>query len=304
MKPLYKRLGLRARDLSTKWEAERLNRIPKIMQERPRDIPIYKVDYVYTTNFIALNKYYLDERREAIKYAHLMVDYTIEYFFGNWRSEEPIDEGPPDEERRKKYGTWTDEFREAIFWASCLGQWEKVKKLAQYPTDECPIGRCESKLFCYWLLTLAAVLRGEPLENVEEYTNKVANSRRKYYTTMLSMLESILDKDSVKFNKLLKEHLDHCNKTLFCPQPVSKREIQKVTLFIDIARAEGIDVKVPQEYAPIPVSITDRVARDGTFLINFARHKGLEVEIPEQYVDRIVVLKESERSLVNSNAQT
>jgi len=299
MKPLYKRLGIQRKEMPVVSSVESFHKLLDSLSEAkdPDDI----ISFLSSDgDILAFYFYYTEQTEEAKKYARLSIDYTLEYFFGKWREEKPIDKNPPDPVRRKKFEPWERDFRQSIFWASCLDEWDKVKKLAEYPTDECPVGRYEPKLFCYWLLTLAAVLRGEPLEDVKEYTNKVANSRRKYYTTMLSMLEAILDKNSVKFNKLLKEHLDHCNIKLFYPQPVSRKEIKKAALFINFARSEGIDVKVPQEYAPIPVPVTDRVARDGTFLINFALYKGLNVQVPPEYTDRIVRLKDCDSQVLQN----
>lgn len=226
------------------------------MKNRPRDIDLYKTDFVWTANVIALDSYYLEQKQEAIKYARLMFDYTLEYFFGRWRTEMPLDGGPPSEDRRKKYGTWSDEFRKSVFWASCLGEWAKVKKLAAYPDGNCPVGRYEPKLFCYWVLVLAGVLRGEPLEKLKDYTNTIDKSRRKYYTLLLNMLRAILNQDEDAFNARLAEYLDYCDEHTF---------------------------NTP--------NLDERVSVDGTFLINFAHHKGLRVEVPEKYVDRIVVLK-------------
>jgi len=264
MKAKHKKLGLRGRDLSTKWEEKQLNRIPKLMKEKPHDIDMYKLDYVYTTHFIALNKYYLDERREAIRYAQLMIDYTVEYFFGNWRREVPIDDSPPDAHRRKRCEPWTDEFRESIFWASCLGEWGKVKQLAEYPTDECPVGRYEPKLFCIWLLTLAAALRDKSLDNVKDYTEKIDKSRRRYYRLMLNMLQAICEGDSNRFNEQLKLYLNYCNEHTFC-------------------RPE----------------IDEKISMDGTFLINFALHKNLNVQVPPEYTDRIVRLKDCDSQVAD-----
>lgn len=255
MKPLYRRLGLKKGDMPARIWVEELEELPDVMRRRPQDTGLYKSEFASTTGLLALYYFYLEEADAAWKYARLMVDYAIEYFFGKWRAEVPIDAGPASPERRKRYGSWASQFRKAVFWASCLGQWKKVRRLAQYPTRECPIGRYEPKLVCIWLLLLAGVLRGELLESLCKYTDAIDRSRRKYYTLLLNVLRVVLDSDSENFNTLLREYLDYCNEKTFC-------------------RPE----------------IDEKVSIDGTFLINFARHKGLKVEVPREYVDRIVVL--------------
>jgi hypothetical protein len=261
VEPLYKRLGLRKSRIGLKFDMDRLDRLPQMMLNQPRDIDLYKQDFVSTTQWIALYHYYLSNLHEAKKYAGLMIDYTIEYFFGKWLAEAPLDGGPPDKERRKRYAAWTDEFREAVFWASCLGEWEKAERIAEYPTSECPVGRYEPKLFCYWCLLVAGVLRGESLESLSEYTETIAKSRRKYYTCLLNMLCAILEEDENRFNSYLAVYLDYCNENTF-----NRPEID------------------------------EKVSIDGTFLINYALHRGLKVEYPNQYRDRIVVLETNKTS--------
>jgi hypothetical protein len=255
MSALYKRFGLSKKSICTHGEIERLKRIPQIMQRRSRDIPIYKGELVSTAYWIAINKYYADKHKEATKYAHLMIEHATEYFFGSWRYEAAIDGQPPDAEKRKKYGAWSDEFRKSIFWASCLGDWDSVRKLAEYPTDECPVGRYEPKMFCYWLLLLAGVLRGESFKSLKRHTDKLHRSKKTYYILLLNMLHAVLDKKAAKFNEVLTEYLDYCNENTF-----NRPEID------------------------------EKVSTDGTFLINFACDKSLCVNIPEEYIDRIVVL--------------
>ncbi|MHC4759002.1 MAG: hypothetical protein ACYTE8_10125 [Planctomycetota bacterium] len=147
------------------------------------------------------------------------------------------------------------QYRESLFWASCLGDWDSVQKLSEYPTAECPVGRYESKLFCKWWLLVAAVIRGEKLEGLA-YVEAVEKSRRKYFRLLLFMLRAILAADSESFNTHLKAYLDYCKKNTF-----NRPEID------------------------------EKISRDGTFMINWARHKGLEVTYPAEYEDRIVKLR-------------
>ncbi|MHC4759001.1 MAG: hypothetical protein ACYTE8_10120 [Planctomycetota bacterium] len=47
--------------------------------------------------------YYFENVNHAKKYARKCIDYTLEYFFGSWRKELPIDNKPPDAAKRKEF---------------------------------------------------------------------------------------------------------------------------------------------------------------------------------------------------------
>ena len=255
MTVLYRRLGVGKSEMPIKIIMDGIKKsLEKLNKAKYPDDIISNLSA--RCDLLAFYFCYLEQFDEAKKYAQRMIDYTLEYFFGDWRNEIPIDGNPPDAELRKKYEPWTRQFRPAIFWASCLGDWEKVRELAEYPTKQCPVGRYEPKLFCYWLLLLAGVLRGESLNSLQEYVDKVSKSRRRYYILLFNMLKAILDADSEHFNHELEKYLDYCNEHTF-----NRPEID------------------------------EKVSIDGTFLINYARHRGLKVEYPEKYKDRIVVLK-------------
>jgi len=253
-KKLYERLGIPTKQASLDIYADVFERKINWMRSSEDQYDEAVFDLGSVCESLALNYYYNDKYEEAAKHARMCIDYTIEYFFGKWRDELPIDGKPPDAAKRKEFEPWENMYRESMFWASCLGDWESIKKLSEYPTAECPVGRYEPRLFCIWWLLVAAVIRGEKLEGLS-YTKAVEKSRRKYFRLLLSMLRAILQKDSDSLNSSLKDYLDYCKKNTF-----NRPEID------------------------------EKISRDGTFMINWARHKGLEVTYPAEYEDRIVKL--------------
>ncbi|MCH9022266.1 MAG: hypothetical protein IID32_05845 [Planctomycetes bacterium] len=253
---LYQRLGLKEKEMPLEMTIEGLHKELEACKDN-KDLPSAKFFVVSDCHLIALDFYYLEKIDKSKIYAHLMLDYTCEYFFGKWREETPVHNGPANAFTNKKLvKNWGPEFREAIFWASCLGEWDKAGKISEYPTDECPIGYDEPKQFRAWWLIVAAVLRGESLENLTRHTDVIDKGRKKYQKLLLAMLRPLLAGDSEGFNKELKIYLEYCDNNTFNK-----------------------------------IEIDEKISIDGTFLINLARHRGLTVEYPAEYEDRIVKLK-------------
>ena len=253
---LYQRLGLKEKEMPVEMSIEGLHEELKACKDK-KDLPSAKFFVVSNCHRIALDFYYLEKIDKSKTYAQLMLHHTCEYFFGKWREEVPVPEklGPPDSHTNKRHISWISQFREAIFWASYLGEWDKANQIAEYPTDECPTDY-EPKQFRAWGLIIAAVLRGESLENLTRHTEVIDRGRKKYQKLLLAILRPLLAGDSEGFNKELKVYLEYCDNNTFNK-----------------------------------IEIDEKISIDGTFLINLARHRGLTVEYPAEYEDRIVKLK-------------
>jgi hypothetical protein len=148
---------------------------------------------------------------------------------------------------------WIEHFREAIFWGSCLDEWEKMEEIAQYPGEDTEGEIWEPKGYRAWYLLIAAILRGQSLSELRKYTDIIEAGRRKREKLLLKILRAILDGAVATANHELETYLKYYKKYEF-PKP----------------------------------EITEKVCIDGTFLINFARHRGLELEYPAEYSDHIV----------------
>jgi hypothetical protein len=218
-------------------------------------IEIFKHDTVSKSNFIAIRYYLVDNKKGAENYAHPLLDYAIEYFFGQWRNEVPYD-GKIGVHYWKR-SLWVDEFREAILWGSCLGEWEKVKCIAQYPDDDCYTGTTAiyTGEIQAWYLVLAAVLRGDTLDTVSKYCKVIETGKKKREKLLLKVLRPLLKGDMDIANQEFAVYLKYYKRFEF-----------------------------PKKLVP------ETLAIDGTFLINYARYLGYELQYPAEYEDHIVKL--------------
>ena len=214
-----------------------------------------KFHTVSDSTLMCFYKYYLHKPKELKVFIERLFVYLDDYFFGTWRCEVQTDEGKIDPEWWKRI-SWASFFRETIFWGSCIGAWDKIKKIAQYPTEECLNSEPWEHIgFRVWYLVIAAVLRDEPLESLGRYTDLIDKLKSRREKLLLDILRPILYGDAEKANGQLSIYLKYYKKFEF---------------------------KKPE--------ITEKVSIDGTFLINFGRYRGLKIEYPEEYTDHIVTL--------------
>lgn len=261
---LYERLGISSNLIDVEGTKECLELYLKGTKDPNMDY-VYKRTVVTESGFLCLYYYCLEDWLNVRKYAQVMFDGLKDYFFGEWKDITPTDDGIIDRNWWKITG-WITEFREGLLWASCLNKWDTVFEIAQYPDDQCRRNTLYSKEFHQWYRLLAALLRGESINKLTRYTEFIENSRKRKEKYLLSLLRAVLDKDSDRFNKILREYMKY----------YKKREFVK-----------------PE--------ITEKLAIDATILFNLARHKGLNVEIPGKYEDNLVVVDSRKQSLVSQN---
>jgi hypothetical protein len=201
--------------------------------------------------------YVVNEIDAAKKYAIIVPSAAIDYFYGKWRSESLTDEKTIDPIWWKRRGTWVDEFRHAIAWASCLGEWDKIAKIAEYPTPECveylPI-KVNPHLSCY--LCLAAVIRGENLDPYKKYVDIIERGTKRKEKLMLEVLKAIESKDKDSFEKTFLDYMKFYKQKEF-----------------------------PKD------DFDDKVSFDGTILFNIAKHNNLQVVFPAEYLDYYIDLE-------------
>jgi hypothetical protein len=93
-------------------------------------IPGSKAALVDDATFIALCYWCEGRSRDAKTYAAECVKHGVEYFFGKWREEIPTDLKTRDAGWWRIHSTWVTPFREALCWATALGDWKSVQRLA------------------------------------------------------------------------------------------------------------------------------------------------------------------------------
>jgi hypothetical protein len=213
-----------------------------------------KADSIFFSARICFYYYFTEEKENIDKYARPMLDYAIEYFFGEWRKSTPVD-GNIGEELLKRSELWIRYFRESILWATVLGEWEKAREIAKYPDELSMEADFESKEKKAWYIVLAVYLREGGLQNARRYIRIIETGRKKREKLLLNVLRAIEKKDPEQFAKEFNKYLKYYKAYEF-----------------------------PKDLIP------EKLAIDGTILFNLAREQGMEVEFPQQYIDHYIKL--------------
>ena len=89
------------------------------------------------TSDLAATAYLSGDSSELQKWALEAIDSVDFYLFGNWREVQRTDEGVIDPDWFFSNGTnWVRPFLAGISWASVLGQWDRVDKLMEFPSND------------------------------------------------------------------------------------------------------------------------------------------------------------------------
>jgi hypothetical protein len=254
--PLYEKFGLSA-ELFKKEEFEFFNKMIQIyLHKKTSDtyqFRSYKQSLIDDSSHICFDYYMIDEKEKIEHYVKPMLEYAIDYFFGEWRKANPID-GKIGEDFLKKGESWIREFRASILWGTYIGEWEKVKEISKYPDDLSMLENLESKEMRAWYTALAIFLREGTLKNADKYIEIIEAGKKKREKLLINVLRSIVEKDLEKFNKEFRVYLK----------------------YYKAHECKGIH---------------DKLAIDGTILFNIAKHNGMPVEFPKEYIDHYIFLE-------------
>jgi hypothetical protein len=294
----YERLGFSREQLHIDVHLKCLEH--DLLQYKTRGLDWYFMPMAISScsDTIALRYYCLEDIASTRRYAVMCAEHSIESLFGAWRDEVASHKNrPPSRELWRRYGGWASELQAGILWASCLNDWERVTKLAEYPASDCPIGRFETKQEGYWLLALAGTLRGDDTQRTQ-YFEVIRKCKSRYHKRLLTMLEAIIARDVVGYEKGLAQHLAYCHEFVFNqPYPrlnddaSSNRTIlrEQFREMLGDILAEDADDGGDSD-TTVPRGIPSVISRDGTILHHYARHLGLKVVWPEEDIDRLVSL--------------
>jgi len=245
---LYERLGISKKNIRPDLCINAFARMAKEPIKDPGLLPCRKDRMVLEGKALAKDYYYLEEKEKARNSARNLLDYTKEFFFGKWRNDVP--DYPSDTEN------WVQQFRQSICWGSCLGEWKKVKELAEYPKDDViEAERWEPIEWRSWYLLVAGILRGQSLRELTKYVKIIEGGKKRREKLLLDLLRAILGNNAKKAQGSLEGYLKYYKKYEF-------------------ARP----------------GMNDLLCFDGTFLVNFARHRGLDISFPPQYSDHYIKL--------------
>jgi hypothetical protein len=240
-----------------KWEgaiATRLESVERNKLEIASGVAQKPTYYLFTgaTFRFAVECYVEGEAQKSKDAAKLVIYAVLEFFYGNWRKTQPTPDGKVGQEEWKPFCLWFEEVMESLPWACALGDWESVRKIAEYPPEnrwpEANKARGESA----WTWALVTYLRGQPRKQVEHFLVRAETHKAKRPKLLCPVLRALLDNDAGQFEKTLLAYMTYYLKSEF------KRDVDKI------------------------------LALDGTTLYHLGRKQGFNVQLPENMADHII----------------
>lgn len=210
-------------------------------------VPGKKQGFVHESNWVAIWYWCDGDRSEATQYAAECVEHAVEYFFGNWRKTIPTDKKTVDAEWWKVHAGWLSVFSEALCWASTLGDWNSVRRLAEYPTKDIKAGVHGTREEGAAYFALACFLRAEPQAVYEHCFQIIQRGGGQKPKLLADIIRSLQAKDGSAFQKGLDAYLRYFVKREFDKANISKLLSLDGTTLVNIGRREGLKFRVLPE---------------------------------------------------------
>jgi len=213
---------------------------------------------LFLSNLIAIQHYLSDDLEGTRDWAVRVMAFADDWFLGPWRDRAPsgnYHDQPPDRAWQDLNMPWQNEFQASLLWGSCLGEWERLGRLASSLRDDIMQDVEQTPENRAWLLIAAGIVRGRPWNEMKEMIDTVQDGRRKRERLLLDLLDAILHGDDSRLSETSTRYFQYFKKS-------ESKEF----------------------------SITAKVAIDGAFLLHFGRHQGRHVAIPSSVEDYIINL--------------
>jgi hypothetical protein len=241
---LYERLGLGLENVGLKGSLETL----AMAKEPPRNERVARADKAMMVNalsLVAVKYYLLEEKGAATKHAAEVIHAAEEYFFGDWRNTFKTDHGGPDPMFWRRGERWMDYFSYGLGWGAALGDWEGLRKLAEYPDDNVPDEGEPSRKALYRAFASHLLGRPEP----EVLAHLEGAGRKKLTALAAEALRQVLAGDAAAFNKALDDLLKKHRKAKFPLDQIPDAQSFDATFLVHLAEREGMKVELAGEAA-------------------------------------------------------
>lgn len=235
--------------------------IANIEKEFPeQQAPFWKARFVYCAHLIAIQYYLVDNMINAKIWGGKALELLDDYFFGEWRdtiASGNYRDAPPDRAWWDVHASWQSKFETAMLWASAMGQWERLKCFASYPTMNIIRDAEQSHENRAWLLTVGVTLYGNGLQGCSDLGATIVEGRRKRERLLFNFLTSITDSSGSKVQEAADEYFT----------------------YYKLAESRKTD-------------LTKKISVDGSFLVHYARHRGHQITLLDNVRDHIVMFDE------------
>jgi hypothetical protein len=210
---------------------------------------------VNSHSIAALEFYLLGLVQEARSTAARLPTFAAEAFLGSWRAAFVSDSGlGAGHEALRRLVGMMGEFQGCILWGAVLGEWEFLRKIAEYPAEDDAIGSGLDEIDLHQFLALSSLLL-DSQSNLKKHLQHLTTEGGERGKLIATVIRSLSKRDETETNGALHKYLAY----------FKKREFPKRNIF-------------------------KKVSVLGTFAWHYGRQTGLEIEVDPKFVDHIVRL--------------
>jgi hypothetical protein len=192
--------------------------------------------------------YYLEgDIAKAQQFAARAIAHCLEYFYGTWRAQFRTDEGTYDPNWWRRNISWMTHLHEAFCWASSLGDWTSLRRLAEYPARDSKPGIDGTREDAAAYLALACLLRDEPLAQYEHCFGIIEKGKKQKPKLVARVIRELQAKNGGAFQDSLEAYLRYFRKSEFKKSALDKLLCFDGTTLLHIGEREGLNFKVPPE---------------------------------------------------------
>lgn len=166
---------------------------------------------------------------------------------------------PSAPDHHRVWAIWESEYLHSSVWASVIGRWEVVDRLATYPHDDIRVDIDQSKENRAWLLLLAKAIRDGGLYGGEAHLEAIRTGRRKREKLLLAVLLEILAGSREATEKNFLAYFKHYSRS----------------------ENKGTDLFTTSMY-------------DGTLLYKLAHRRRLKLSFPPEFMERVIRLRDGD----------
>ena len=197
---------------------------------------------------IAVCAYLKEDLVCARKHGAYVGKETVDYFYGSWRSKVKTDSGTIDPNWWHGRINWMTHFSVAMCWASTVGDWKTVNRVAEYPSEECMVDPGLAKEDKSAYSALAQYLRGEPKRCVRASFTMIEKGKKQKPKFLAGVIDALYANDQKRFQESLEAYLDYFRKSEFKLASLDKLLCLDGTSLLNLGQRKGMSFGARAEF--------------------------------------------------------
>ncbi len=189
----------------------------------PFNTALYLSSKVSSHSVAALDYYLLGMNREAKNVATHLLKFGPGAFLGDWRASFVSDSGKGSgHEALRRCVGMMGEFQGCILWGAVLGEWEFLRKIAEYPAEDDAIGSGLDEVDLHLFLAISSMFL-EKQADLKKHLQRLMTEGGERGKLMASVIQSLSQRDETKTNEALHKYFAYFKRSEFPKRNIFKK---------------------------------------------------------------------------------